>query len=329
MKMEKISDMISKLVFIGTPQFSVPSLQALIDSPFKPVLVITQPDKPKGRKLVLTSPEIKLKADEYNIPVIQPDNINTPDVIKLLKDINPDIIVTISYGGYIGREIRKLPRFSCINIHPSILPLYRGATPIQNTLINGDRETAISIFKLVSKMDAGPLLFQNRYRIDDKICFTELEEFLAQKSAEDLLKFLNLINLLENDSDYLAMMNAQSTENIVDTFKVSHETRLLDWTKSAREIKDYVRAFAMSPGAYTYFRGKMLKILRCCITDEKSDKLPGTVIDIIKNQGFKVSCSDYNLLIEIVQAEGKKAMSSHDYNIGARIQIGEMFTNGI
>lgn len=321
--------MIAKTVFIGTPQFSVPCLDDLINSEFKPELVITQPDRPKGRKLVLCSPEVKILADKYNIPILQPDNINDQAVIAKLKEINPDIIITISYGGYIGKEIRKLPTYGVINIHPSILPLYRGSTPIQNTLLNGDSETAITIFKLISKMDAGPILYQKRYPVSYTINHNELEKSLAETAGKDLLRFLRFVNKLNSIDDYLNIMITQSTDNVKDTVKVSHETRKLNWDNKANVIINHIRAYALIPGAYTYLRDKPLKILKASLSDIKSSNSFGVISAIEKHKGFYVSTHDFDILIELVQPEGKKIMTSHDYNLGARLIIGERFTNGL
>lgn len=321
--------MINKIVFIGTPSFSVPVLDKMVQNGYKPELVITQPDKPKGRNRILCPPEVKVCALEHQIAVHQPENINQEETISLLKKINPDIIITISYGGFIGKEIRKMPPFGVLNIHPSLLPKYRGATPIQSALLNGDKETGVSIFKINARMDAGPVLFMQKYPLPEDWNFTRLEEFLSEQSAEDMIKTLHLINSLHSVDQYNCLLYSQPIDNVVHTDKVTRETMKINWDKSAYMIHNFIRAFSEEPGAIAFFRNKQVKIIESETTETQSDQIPGTVTSVIKNQGFTVSTQDYDLLIKRVQPEGKKIMTAHEYNIGARIITGEAFNYGL
>ncbi len=321
--------MISKVVFVGTPQFAVPTLSALIHSQFKPLYVITQPDRPKGRKLILTPPEVKVLALEYQIPVMQPENINNDDCVQYLTDLNPDIIITLSYGGFIGKRIRKLPPYGVLNIHPSLLPLYRGSTPIQSTLLNGDKETGISIFKLIAKMDAGPILFQKRYSIEKHWNFTDLDHFLANESALQIIQLLKFCNQLDSIDDYNRLLIKQSTENKKDTEKVYRETLLINWDTPAERLLNMIRAYSYSPGMFTFLRNNQLKILKAELTSNHSSEVPGTVTSVIKNIGFTVSTNDFDVLIKEVQAQGKRQMSASEYQIGVRNLAGEVLTHGL
>lgn len=321
--------MISKVVFVGTPQFAVPTFLSLINSEFKPLLLITQPDRPKGRKLVLTPPEVKTLALEYQIPLIQPDNINDEECIHILSDLNPDIIITLSYGGFIGRTIRKMPPYGVLNIHPSLLPLYRGSTPIQSALLNGDKETGISIFKLIAQMDAGPIIFQKRISIADHWNFTDLDNYLSQESAQNIIQLLRFCNQLKSLDDYHQLFIKQPTENKKDTTKVYRETLLLNWNSTAEVILNQIRAYSYTPGMFTFIRKNQLKILKAEMTSDKSNSSPGTIVSVLKNIGFTVSTLDYDILIKEVQAQGKRIMSASEYQIGVRDFVGEVFTHGL
>lgn len=321
--------MISKVVFVGTPQFAVPTFLSLINSEFKPLLLITQPDRPKGRKLVLTPPEVKKLALEHQIPLIQPDNINDEECIQILSDLNPDIIITLSYGGFIGRTIRKMPPYGVLNIHPSLLPLYRGSTPIQSSLLNGDKETGISIFKLIAQMDAGPIIFQKRISIADHWNFTDLDNYLSQESAQNIIQLLHFCNQLKSLDDYHQLFIKQPTENKKDTTKVYRETLLLNWNSTAEVILNQIRAYSYIPGMFTFIRKNQLKILKAEMTFDKSNTSPGTIVSVLKNIGFTVSTLDFDILIKEVQAQGKRMMSASEYQIGVRDFVGEVFTHGL
>jgi len=321
--------MIKKTVFVGTPEFSVPTLFALINSDFKPELVITQPDRPKGRKLVLTAPPVKELAIQYGIDVIQPDDINNPDVIAKLQEIQPDIIITISYGGFIGKVIRKIAPLGVINIHPSILPMYRGSTPIQTALLNGDQETAVTIFKIIAKMDAGPILYQKRYPINPKWNYTTLEDFLSQIAGHDLISFLEFINTFPSIDDYLYIHKTQPIENVSYTTKVTRETLNLDWNQNAVKIHHLVRSYSEIPAVYTFLNNHECKIIETQLTERPSIATPGTITDIVKNWGLYVATKDYDLFIKKIQKAGKRIMDSSEFINGTKVTIGDIFNNGL
>jgi len=310
---------INKIIFMGTPQFAVPILEHLTNNGYKPLLCVTQPDKPQGRKRRLTAPVIKQKSIELGIPVIQPENINDKETEELIKDIIPDLIVTAAYGGYIGRNLRKVPRYGAINIHPSLLPAWRGASPVNASLWAGDQETGLTIFRLVAKMDAGPVLYQSRYTIKEDDNYTKLLEKLAIAGAENLIE---LIHQFENGT---AKETIQDENKATHCRKLNREDYLINWADQAKEIYNQVKALAEKPGASTIFRNKQLKIISTRITDNTSNKAPGSIIEVIKNRGILVTTGDKDILIEWLQPAGKKIMSAFDFNLGARIEIGELF----
>lgn len=309
---------------MGTPQFAVPALQQLTENGYKPLLCVTQPDKPQGRKKRLAAPVIKQRALELGIQVVQPENVNAQETVEFIRELNPDLIIIAAYGGYIGRALRKLPKLGAINIHPSILPAWRGASPVNASLWAGDQETGVTIFRLVAKMDAGPLLYQSRYKICENDNYTTLLEKLANAGAEDLIK---LINQFENE-EVKEIFQDESKATICR--KLNKEDFKINWAEKAGYIYNQVRALAEKPGASTEFRNKQLKIISTRLTGKKSNITSGTIIEVIKNRGILVATGDEYLLIKDLQPAGKKIMSAFDFNLGARIENGERFgeTNG-
>lgn len=314
---------IRKILFIGTPEFAVPSLEKLATSDYKPLLVITQPAKPQGRKLLPSPFPIKLAAQKLGIEVIEPESIRDDFVISKLEELEPDIIITVAYGGFLNKKILRLPEFGCLNVHPSLLPKYRGATPINHALFNGEKETGVTITKMTLKMDSGPILQQKRLTIEERDNYTTLSEKLAVIGAEQLI---NVIEQLEN-----GQINPLEQENDQATYcyKLQKEDLIIHWSQEAVEVHNRVRGLAMEPGAVSFFRGKRIKILETEILEEESNTSPGTVTDIIKNRGIAVCCKGSRILLTKVQPAGKRIMTAYEYSIGARIERGEIFNSGI
>ncbi len=304
---------------MGTPDFAVPILRKLVETGYKPILCITQPDKPQGRNRKLSAPVVKEIALELGIEVLQPENINSKDAISLIHHHHPELIITVAYGGYIGREIRNIPLLAAINIHPSLLPKYRGATPINACLWEGEKNTGVSIFRLAAKMDAGPILYQTSYSIQENDNYNILLGKLSRQSSEDVIQLIH--NFEENK-----LVEKPQDNNIVSYCKkLEKEDLIIHWNNKAKDIHNQVRALAEKPGASTVFRNKPLKIISTKILPDKSDEIPGTVIEIIRNIGIIAATGDFCILIETLQPAGKKIMSSHDFHLGARIDIGEIF----
>jgi len=306
---------------MGTPQFAVPTLELLSQTRYKPVLVITQPDKPKGRKKKLLPTEVKAKAIELGIEVFQPENINNQEILKKIESYNSDLIITVAYGGYLGRQIRKMPSYGCINLHPSLLPKYRGSCPMNYSLFNGDKTTGITIFKIVAKMDAGPILYQNKISIEENESYTHLYNRLSKTGAEDILK------VIKNIESGNFLLTKQEHEKASFTIKLEKKDFEINWNASAYEIHNKIRGLSEVPGAKTSINNKLLKIIESKIINEKVDKnsITGEIIEIIKNVGIKISTKDKFLLITKVQPAGKKIMSAYAFNLGARLKKGDVF----
>ena len=307
---------------MGTPEFGVPCLDLMVKSGYKPVLCISQPDRPKGRKKLLQPTPIKIKAEELGIKVAQPEDVNDPIFLEELERLNPDVIVTVAYGGYLKKKIRKLPKYGCINLHPSLLPLYRGSAPINFTLFNNDTKTGVTIFKIVAKMDAGPILLQSETEILPEDNFTSLSEKLSIQGAKETIKALQLLEIgevkyLEQDHNLATFSN-----------KIFKEDMFIDWSKPASEIRNLIRGLAEYPAATAAFRGKRIKIIEVELKEKNSNSPFGTILEVIKNMGILVAGNENDILIKKVQPAGKKIMSAHAFNLGARINIGETFENG-
>ena len=307
---------------MGTPEFGVPCLDLMVKSGYKPVLCISQPDRPKGRKKLLQPTPIKIKAEELGIKVAQPEDVNDPIFLEELEKLNPDVIVTVAYGGYLKKKIRKLPKYGCLNLHPSLLPLYRGSAPINFTLFNNDTKTGVTIFKIVAKMDAGPILLQSETEILPEDNFTSLSAKLSIQGAKETIKALQLLELgevkyLEQDHNLATFSN-----------KIFKEDMFIDWSKPASEIRNLIRGLAEYPAATAAFRGKRIKIIEVELKEKNSNSPFGTILEVIKNMGILVAGNENDILIKKVQPAGKKIMSAHAFNLGARINIGETFENG-
>jgi len=319
--------MINNIIFMGTPRFAVPSLLILIKNNLKPVLCVTQPDKLQGRNRHLDYSPIKKIALENNLPIYQPEDINSYESIVFLQAYHPDILITVGYGALLNSKLRSMCPFGAINLHPSLLPLHRGADPIRSTLINGEQDCGNTIFFINGKMDAGPIISQRKYRINSllfQINFTNLENILADRGAQDLMDVILLLG--KNELRFKALKTSFSPQNhLLATYSTKFEkhSSLADFRLTADKFIRLVVGFALEPGYYCYYRGKRLKIFLAEIFSRQQNIDLGVIKSIIKNQGFIISVPDADLLIKEVQYEGKKIMNAWDFCHGVRMKIGE------
>jgi len=304
-----------KIIFAGSPAFALPTLQALCQAGLRPCLVITMPDSKKGRGKKLAPTAVKQLAEQLQIKVVTASDINL--LYPELQELQPDLLITVAYGGYLQAKIRKLPQYGCINLHPSLLPSYRGANPIKYPLLCGDKITGYSIFKIVAKMDAGAIYYQEKIAIDPTENFAQLHDKLAREGAKGMV--LSVQKILTGD------MSASEQKHSLATYtqKTQKEDTYIDWHNSAQELHNFVRAYSPSPGAIAFLQGKQLKILACQISEQKSTSAPGTVVEICKNEGFIVSTQDFDLLIKQVLPAGKKQMSAYAFTLGKTDLLGK------
>lgn len=300
---------------MGTPDFAVPCLKKLIDSKHVVKAVFTQPDKPVGRKQILTSPPVKKLALENDIDVFQPASLkNDKSVEESLRRINPDVIVVAAYGKILPSEILNIAKHGCINVHASLLPKYRGAAPIQWAVLNGDKETGVTIMQMDEGLDTGDMLLVKKTEIDIDETSEELFNRLSFIGADALLECLDMI--AENNISAIKQDEACATF----TRKITRDFSLIDWNKTAFQIHNQVRGLQNWPCATTVINSKTFKIHKTKLCNITADK-PGIVVD--NKDDIKVCCGD-GKCIEIleIQAEGKKRMPVKAFLKGNKIEIG-------
>lgn len=303
-----------KHVFIGSSVYALPALELLCKKGMPPLLVISQPDKPAGRNLRSTPTPVARYALDKSLPLIRPADINLH--VEEIASLQPDILITASYGGFIGKKLRHLAPGKAINLHPSLLPRYRGASPIQCALLAGEKTSGNTIFRLSATMDAGPIIAQESLEIRENENYSSLQQRLADQAAGMLL------SLLQNNPLPFAEL-AQDAALATLCPKIDSSLCQISWKSPALAIQNKIRAFSLEPGAWTYLRGSKLKLLEAIALAEKPSGECGTVASVIKNKGFTVNCLDSQLQILLVQAAGKKIMEASAFVNGARLIPGE------
>ena len=303
------------IIFMGTPEFAVPTLKALINSSYNVVGVFTQPDKAVGRKQILTPPPVKVCANESGIPVFQPNSLKTAEAEELIKSLNPDAIVVVAYGKILPMNILNIPKFGCVNGHASILPRHRGASPIQWALVYGDKKTGVTPQIMGEGIDTGDILLSEETDIKENETVGELHDRLSVITASLMVKTLEG---LENDT-ITPIKQDDTLSNYAPI--INKEMGHLKFDKTAEEICNLIRGFNPWPAAYFMLGGKRVKVFSAKVWGD-TNKAPATVI---KADGeLVISCKDGSAisLLEI-QAEGSKRMSAKDYLIGHSIAVGE------
>ncbi len=310
---------------MGTPDFAVPSLKSLIESKYNVAIVITQTDKPKGRKSQLCTPPVKNIALDSGLKIVQPENVNDKIVIEKLKEINPDVITVVAFGQKISSEILVLPRYKCINIHASLLPKYRGAAPINWALINGEEETGVTSIILQEKMDAGKMIIQKSIRIGPDETAGELNNRLSILGAEVLMDSLKQIET------GTAKYTLQDEELVTYAPKLKKKDGLINWNHSTEEIHNFVRGMNPWPTAYTTLirndskeRIIILETEKDTPSDTETNKIPGTIIDI-SDRGIKITTKNGCIWIKEVKPEGKQSMSAVAFSRGRNIKVNYLF----
>ncbi len=303
-----------KIVFMGTPDFAVPCLEKLIEAKHEVAAVFTQPDKPVGRKQILTPPDVKVCAQKYNIPVYQPEKIKGSNSADIIKEIAPDVIIVVAYGKILPKEILEAAPHGCINVHASLLPLYRGAAPIQWAVLNGDKETGVSIMQMDEGLDTGDVLYVEKTEIGVNETSAELFERLSVIGANALVKTLDMIKkgtvVATKQSDieceYASMINKSMCP--------------INWNESADKIHNQVRGLQTWPVATTTVNTKSLKIHKTVHIDITANKA-GEIVD---NKNRLVVCCGDGHCLEILelQLDGKKRMDTKSFLQGNNIELG-------
>lgn len=309
-----------RIVFMGTPDFARDSLKALNDAGHKIELVVTNPDKPKGRGMKMIPSEVKEYALEKGLEIIQPVKIKkNQEFFEKIKIINPDIICVVAYGKIIPKEILDLPKFGCINVHGSLLPKYRGAAPIQWAVLNGEKETGVTTMFMDEGMDTGDMLLKEKIEIDENETTGELWDRLSVIGAKLLVDTLKKI---EDGS----ITRQKQSDDFTMAPMLDREIAKINWNeKTAVQIKNLVRGLNPFMGAYSFLNEKKIKFWKVEVINQKSDKNPGTVISANEKEGLFISALDGIISVLEIQGENAKKMSISDYLRGNKIEKEEIF----
>lgn len=309
-----------KIVFFGSPVLALPSLKKLLETDHSIDLIITQPDRPSGRGKKLKPCPVKKTALDLNIPYYQPLKIRKDEIaLDKIKEIEPDLNVVVAYGQIIPSSIIYLPRYNSLNVHFSLLPKYRGASPVQKALLDGEAKTGITIFELNEKMDEGDILVQEEVNIFPDENAADLEARLAQKGADLLIKAIAQIDKLKH--------RKQDHSQATYAPKIRKEDGKIDWTKNSLYIERRVRAFTPWPSAYAFLKDIRIKIHKGRKIEKEAP--PGSSageISGIKKEGIEVCCGEGSIyLIESLQPENRKRMDAYAFSLGAEIKPGDIF----
>lgn len=308
-----------RIVFMGTPDFAVGSLQALCESGKHEILaVVTQPDRPKGRGNKLLQTPVKEYALAQGLTVYQPQKVKTLEFVELLHGLQPELIVVAAFGQFLSKEILELPKYGCINVHASLLPKYRGAAPIQYAIIKGEKESGVTIMQMDIGMDTGAMLDKVVVPIAENTTMGELHDALREQGAALLLEVIDKI------AAGTAVAEPQDNEQATYATLLDRSMEHIDWSKTAQEVHNLIRGFNPAPSTFTKLpNGKSLKIWGSKMTDKSSAAAAGTVIETGKHSFF-VACGEGVLEIIEVQPESKKRMPAQVFLNGRGVQEGDL-----
>jgi methionyl-tRNA formyltransferase len=303
-----------KIIFMGTPTFAVPTLQALFDSLHQVIAVYTQPPRPAGRGYALQKSPVQQLAESHNVPVYTPINFKSDACLNDFKALPADLAVVVAYGLILPQALLAIPQYGCINIHASLLPRWRGAAPIQRALLAGDDESGITIMEMDAGLDTGPILLQQVIPITPTTTSQILHDQLALLGSQMIIRVLDL--LCQGKLKALP----QSTQGITYADKIKKEETIINWNQPASVIERQIRAFNPSPGAALVWNGQILKVWQASVVKGTHHEAPGTVL----NDDFVIVCGRDALQIEILQLAGKKPMSVKAFKNGHHVPVGKV-----
>lgn len=303
------------IVFMGTSDFAVPSLESLIASTHQIAGVITQPDRVRGRGKKIGFSPVKEVALKHGIAISQPEKIKTSSAIEQIKDWHPDLIVVVSYGQIIPRELIDYPRYGCINVHASLLPQYRGAAPIQRSLMNGESISGVTTMFMDEGLDTGDIILQSQISVEDSYDHGQLKSVLAAKGAELLAATIDQI------ASGTAPRLSQDDSLANYAHRIMAEDEKIDWSNPAIDIHNQIRALSPTPGAWFWLDGYKVKVFKSRIIDTLESGVIAQVVEI-DGDGFRVQCGKGMIEILEVQREGKKRIAARDFLRGYKINPG-------
>ena len=301
---------------MGTPEFAVPSLEALIGAGYEVVAAVTQPDRPVGRKKTLTPPPVKVCAQAHGVPVLQFERIRRKEGREALTALQPDLFVTAAFGQILSKAVLDIPRLGTINVHASLLPQYRGSAPINWCIVCGERKAGVTTMMTNEGIDTGDMLLRDEVEIGENETAEELTERLSSLGAQTLLRTLRALE------DGTLVRTPQNEAEASYQPMLSREMGEMDWSLSAQQLHDQVRGLYPWPGAYTTMDGGVLKVWVSRISDMKTDAAPGAVVKADAKEGLFVACGTGVLQIVELQAPGSKRMNARDYLRGKPMQTG-------
>lgn len=309
-----------RIVFFGTPQFGVPTLEHLLASRHAVVGVVTQPDRPRGRGQHVSESPVKALALAHNLPVLQPERVKAPDAIATLREWRPDLGVVAAYGKIIPEEVLTLPRLGMINVHASLLPKYRGAAPVHRAIIDGEIETGVTIMRVEKMLDAGPMIAKARRPIGPDETSDVVERDLAEMGATLLVRVVDEIAEGTEQSELQDFMICSYAP------RLTKEEGLIDWNLPASFVHNRVRGLYPWPHAYTYLDGARLIVLKTRVEDAATDAAPGTIIDVSRDAIHVATGHGGRVAIEQLQTEGRRPMAARDFLAGHPVRAGARFT---
>ena len=307
-----------RILFMGTPDFALFSLRALVESGENVIGVITQPDKPKGRGYALTPPPVKVYATEQGLPVWQPTTLRSEEFAALLHELDPELIVVVAYGKILPVNVLEYPKHGCINVHGSLLPEYRGAAPMQRAIIDGKKQTGITTMLMADGIDTGDMLLKTTVEIEENDNFEAIHDKLGAAGA---LLLLDTVHTLRTEG-----LKPIPQDHALATYaaKIEKEDCRIDFSRSAADVHNQIRGLSPIPLAFTHTPdGKMLKVIASERCEKTADATPGTVVSLADGR-ITVACSTGTVALLTVLPEGKKRMSAADFINGRKINLGDV-----
>ena len=307
-----------RILFMGTPEFAVPSLEA-VQSKHDIIGVFTKVDKPNLRGKKIRFSQVKEFALKNNIPVYQPNSVRDAETLNIVRDLNPDLIIVVAYGKILPKELIDIPKYGVINVHSSLLPKYRGAAPIHAAIINGESETGVSIMYIAEELDAGDIILQSKTPIYEEDNLETLHDRLAELGSEALIEAVDLIETGE------APRIAQEHEKATFVKPIQKDECIIDWSKSRKEVYNFIRGLNPFPSSHTYLDGKIFKIYDIDKIEKEYQGECGEIVDIVKNAGPVVKVQDGGILIKSAKPENKRKISGADLINGNLVKSGDKF----
>ncbi len=303
-----------RLIFMGTPDFSVPIFKSIYNSEYKILSVYTQPPKKKSRGQKVTQSPVHIVSQKFNIPIRIPDKINSKE-INYIKDLQPDVVVVVAYGKILPKELLDLPNIKFLNIHASLLPRWRGAAPIQRAIMSQDKETGVSIMKIVEELDAGPVMHSEKLKINNETTFKSLGDEMSKISSKVILKCLKILE--KNEEIFIP----QDKSKITYAYKIEKSETRINWKDKAKDIVAKINALYPTPGSWFKFNGNRIKILKAKEIEATGN--PGEVL----NDKFLIACAENAIQVLELKREGKKDMKANDFLVGNAIKAGTILEN--